>query len=116
MRGPTHIERVSYAVSSMLRVLAIAFLATACGDEQLERMTAIKDEVCACKTPACGQTAIAKMGEVKVKADRKAQRLARAMLDCMAKLNEAGRPTTDPDADLPPTSPGSADPASAGTP
>jgi hypothetical protein len=95
---------LSYAVSSMSRslVIAVALLA-ACADKQLEQLQDIKDEVCACKTPECGEAAMKKVpqGE-KMKSDAKKQRLARDMMDCMAKLLEQGRPTTDPDAEAPP--------------
>jgi hypothetical protein len=101
----------------MPRVLAIAvsLLVSGCGDKQLDHMESIKAELCACKTFACGDAAMKKMQELKVKSSRRAQRIAADMIDCMAKLNDQGRPSTDPDADVP-SSPGSAAPASAETP
>jgi hypothetical protein len=98
-------------------VIAVALVLGGCGDKQLETVSAIKDEVCACKTPECGETAMSKVPQDELKSSRKMQRVANEMLDCMARLYEAKRPTTDPDAETPePTSPGSAAPASAETP
>ena len=94
---------LSYAVSSMSRVLVIAVaLLAACADKQLEQLQAIKAEVCACEDPACGEAAMKKVppGE-KIKSTAKKQRVAKEMMECMAKLLEQGRPTTDPDAAVP---------------
>ena len=99
----------------MVRCLVIAIALLGCGDKQLETLEAVRDEVCACKTPACGEAAMKKVPQDKLESNRKMQRVAHDMLDCMAKLYDEGRPSTDPDADEP-TSPGSAAPASAETP
>ena len=109
---------VSYAVGSMSRVLVIAFVLLGCGDKQLESLEAIRDEVCACKTQACIDAALKKVPQDKLKSGRKMQRVAADMMECRAKLDRADRPSTDLDAEAPaePTSPGSADPASGGTP
>ena len=119
-------RRVSYAVGSMVRfvVLAVAVLVGACGDKQLESLEAIKGEVCACKTPACGEAAMKKIPQGEIKSTHKMQKVASAIHDCMAKLYDAQRPSTDPDSEVPEptetsgsaTSPGSADPASPKTP
>lgn len=100
---------VSYAVGSMWRLLvtAIALLA-GCGDKQLERLEAIRDEVCACKTPACGEAAMKKVPQEDLGSSRKLQQVASDMIDCMAKLYAEGRPSTDPDAEAPDPSPDSA--------
>lgn len=95
-------------------VIAVALLA-ACGDEHVERMQAIKDEVCACKTVACAQAAMQKVGQKKLDSKPEVQRLAREMMACMAELLDEGLPSTDPDAEGA-TSPESAGPASAETP
>jgi hypothetical protein len=92
----------------MLRRLVIVVAVTAgCGDKQLERLAEIKDEVCACKTPACGDLAMKKITQSEIKSTNKTQRVAREMLDCIAKLNSE-RPTTDPDAEAPAPGSGSA--------
>ena len=92
---------VSYAVGSMVRSLVIAVALIGCGDNQLDELETIRDEVCACKTPACGEAALKKVRQDKIKSSHKMQRVANEMLTCMSKLSEAGRPTTDPDADAP---------------
>jgi hypothetical protein len=84
-------------------VIVVALLA-ACGDDQVERLTAIKDEVCACKTAECGEAAMKKVPQENIASNRKTQRVASQMLDCMQKLYDSDRPTTDPDAELPPDS------------
>ena len=85
----------------MVRSLVIALVLVGCGDSQLEELEAVRDEVCACKTPACGEAALKKVRQDKLKSNRKMQRVANEMLDCMSKLTDAGRPTTDPDAEAP---------------
>ncbi len=94
-------RRVSYAVGSMVRSLVIAVALLGCGDNQLEELETIRDEVCACKTPACGEAALKKVRQDKIKSSRKMQHVANAMLDCMSKLSDAERPSTDPDAETP---------------
>ena len=89
-------------------VIAVALLA-ACGDKQLEQLKDIKDEVCACKTIACGEAAMKKVPQGDLKTSRKMQHVARDMMECMAKLDAGDRPVTDPDAEQP--EPGSAAPA-----
>ena len=96
-------------------VILVALFA-ACGDEQVERMEAIKAEVCACKTAECAEAAMQKVQQTKLDAKPKVQRLAREMIDCVAELLEEGRPSADPDADTEPTPPETAAPASPETP
>jgi hypothetical protein len=114
---PWRFSQVSYAVASMSRfvVIAVAWLA-ACGDKQLDEVTSIKNEVCACKDVACGEAAMKKMPKGELETSHKMQRAANDMLDCMARLYEKTRPTTDPDAEAPEATSGSAAPASAETP
>ena len=83
----------------MIRSLVIAVALLGCGDSQLEELESVRDEVCACKTPACGETALKKVRQDKLETNRKMQRVANEMLDCMAKLAAADRPSTDPDAE-----------------
>ena len=95
-------------------VIIVAVLC-GCGDEQLERIEAIKEEVCACKTPECGEAAMKKVPTNTIESTRKTQRVAREMMDCLKKLYDKERPVTDPDAELPeePEDTGSAAPGSA---
>lgn len=89
----------------MVRLVVIAIALAGCGDAQVEKLTAIKKEVCACKTAACGETAMKKIPQAELKSGPKMQHVARDMLDCLAKLYDERT-----------TSPGSADPASEETP
>ena len=88
----------------MSRVLvlaaALAALAGACRDPRLEELQAIRGEVCACKTAACAEAAMKRLPGG-VRSDHVAQQVARSMMDCLAKLYERERPSTDPDAEAP---------------
>lgn len=100
----------------MVRFVVIAVALLGCGDKQLETLEELRDAVCACKTTVCGEAAMKKVPQDEIKTNRKMQRAATEMLDCMSKLYEADRPTADPDAETPePTSPGSEGSASGGT-
>jgi len=99
---------LSFSMAARVTLLAsvlASVLAGACGDEKLAKLEAIRDEVCACKTAACGEAAMQKVPQQDIESNRKSQRLARDMLDCLAKLYAEGAPATDPDA------PAAADPA-----
>ena len=82
-------------------LLVISIALGACGDRQAARLEKIKDAVCACKTSSCAELALKDVPKNDVKATRRSQVIARAMLDCMSKLYEAERPSTDPDATTP---------------
>jgi hypothetical protein len=99
----------------MHRALVLVAL-LGCGNKQLENLEQIRDEVCACKTPACAQTAMKRVPQDKLKSGPKMRAVAAAMMNCVAKINDRDRPSTDTDEEAPATSPGSADPASAETP
>lgn len=101
-----------------MRCVILLLALAACRDEQLARLQAIRDEVCACKTASCGEIALDKVGKDKISSNRQTQRLAREMMGCLARLYEQGRPTTDPDAprDETTSDPETSVPASAGTP
>jgi hypothetical protein len=95
---------------------AILVTLAACHDPELERLAAIKASVCGCKTASCGSQALAQVPQAVRTSNHRTQALARAMLDCQAKLLAAERPTTDPDAEGSDTEPGSpADGAAAAT-
>ncbi len=81
--------------------LALGVAASGCRDRELAGLRNLRDEVCACKTATCGADAMKKLPQDKVKSNHRSQQIARDMLDCLAKLYEAERPTTDPDAELP---------------
>lgn len=78
-------------------VIGVAFVA-ACHDRELQQLAAARDAVCACKTVACAERALGEVPREPVSSTPRAQRLAREMLDCLAEVYEAARPSTDPDA------------------
>jgi hypothetical protein len=71
----------------------------ACTDHRIERLTRIKSEVCACKTVSCAEQAMKGVPQDTGKSTHRTQVIARDMMDCLAKLAAAERPTTDPDAE-----------------
>lgn len=83
----------------LVTILVASVMAfAACKDRDLERMAAIKREVCACKDAACADQA---MNHVtgSLKSNARIQALARDMVECRARLEAADRPNTDPDAE-----------------
>jgi hypothetical protein len=90
---------------TLLLVISIA-LAVGCRDQGIAHLEAIRGEICACKTPACGEAAMKRVPETKVKTNARSQKIAREMMDCLAKLYATDRPATGPDqAPQPPTGP-----------
>jgi hypothetical protein len=78
-----------------------AALAAGCRDPRLEKLREIRDEVCACKTPACADAAMKKVPQDDVKPDHRAQVIAQEMLECLHERYLADKPSTDPDAEVP---------------
>lgn len=83
-------------------VIWVALLA-ACRDHELTRLEGVRDTVCACKTVACADAALTKLPAKDVQTTPKSQGVAREMMNCLAEIYAADRPTTDPDAE--PTAP-----------
>lgn len=83
-----------------LFVISVALLG-ACGDREANKLAKIRDEVCACRTSRCAETALESVPKKDIQSTPKSQRIAREMLNCLADLYDAERPTTDPDADAP---------------
>jgi hypothetical protein len=79
-------------------VLAILVTLVACNDSDVERLTAIKDEVCACKTASCAEKAMARV-PTDIKSTPRARTAAREMIECLSRAQSAERPSTDPDAE-----------------
>ena len=75
----------------------VALATTGCRDKQLVQLESARDEICACKTSECGKAALAKIPQKDARSNPKSQEVARAMLDCLAKLYDSDRPETDPD-------------------
>jgi len=85
----------------MRRLLVISIaLAIGCRDEGLTRLEEVRTMVCKCKTAECADAAIKLVPATQVKSNARSQRIARDMLDCLAKLYAKARPATGPD-DLP---------------
>jgi hypothetical protein len=81
----------------VLSRIAILVTLVACGEHDTERMTAIKSKVCACKTASCAEQEMKVVPEQQIKSTPRIQGLARDMMDCIARLQDAERPSTDPD-------------------
>jgi hypothetical protein len=81
-----------------MRLLVICVALFACGDHEAAQLERSKRQVCACKTSACAVTAMKLLPQHDVVAGHRAQGIARDMLECVAKLYAAERPSTDPDA------------------
>jgi hypothetical protein len=79
--------------------LAILVTVVGCKTHDLQEMTAIKAEVCACKTASCADQAMARVPKGSIASTPRIQALAREMVDCTARLQAAERPDTDPDAE-----------------
>lgn len=79
-------------------VICVALVAGACTDHGTDRLAKVRDEVCHCKTASCADTAMKLIPKDTKQPSRKAQHVAREMLDCLAEIYESDRPTTDPDA------------------
>jgi hypothetical protein len=80
-------------------VICVALALPACRDRSTKQLKEVRDEVCACKTVACAETALAKVPQKNVKSTPKSQQLAREMLNCLAELYAANQPSLDPDAE-----------------
>jgi DNA-binding transcriptional regulator YdaS (Cro superfamily) len=106
---------MSRALVIAAALAALAALAGACRDPQLSELQKIRDEVCACKTPACAKAALERVLASDVRSDHVTQKVARSMMDCFAKVQESDRPSTDLDAEAPAESAGSGSDAAAGS-
>jgi hypothetical protein len=77
-------------------VITLALLA-GCRDEGIAELEGIRDEVCRCKDAKCGEETMKRVASTNVPNSRRSQVIAREMMDCLARLYEAERPTTGPD-------------------
>ncbi|HEY1555972.1 MAG TPA: hypothetical protein VGF94_14140 [Kofleriaceae bacterium] len=80
-------------------VICVALAAGACGDRGASELARVRDAVCACKTPSCADDAMKTVPQRDVPSNARTQKIAREMLECVARLHEQGRPTADPDAE-----------------
>jgi hypothetical protein len=93
--------------------LAILVTLVACKDHDLERLTDVKRDVCACKDTRCADQAMTGVPRATIRSTRRTQAIARDIMECRARLEAAEHPTTDPDAEggddtSAPAAPGSA--------
>lgn len=90
----------------MARLLVISIaLAIGCRDEGLARLADVRETVCACKDAACAEAAMKVVPATQVKSNARSQKVAREMLDCLAKLYAKERPETGPDEEPEPAQP-----------
>jgi hypothetical protein len=82
-------------------LLVISVALAACGDRDAARLEKVKDAVCACKTSSCAELAMKDIPKPDIKATHRSQTIAREMMECLSKLYDAERPSTDPDAQAP---------------
>lgn len=84
-----------------MRVLTVivTLIAAACTDDNTAAMKAVRDEVCACKSVACAEDAMAKAPQNTTQPTPRARAMANEAMSCIAKLYLAERPSTDPDHD-----------------
>jgi len=59
----------------------------------------VKRVVCACKEASCADRALAQLEKSAIPRSPKTREVAKEIFDCRARLEEAERPTTDPDAE-----------------
>jgi hypothetical protein len=73
---------------------------TGCEDKQLAQLEAVRADVCACKSPLCAELAMRKLPKDDIRSDHRTQQLARDMMDCVSKIEEAAtaKANEDPDA------------------
>lgn len=85
-------------------------LAGGCADPKLDRMTEVRNKVCACKDAACVEAALARMPAKSPRDEHRAQQVAREILTCVAQVGatpapEAGQADEVDGAGAPPATP-----------
>lgn len=85
----------------MPRRIALALaLAAGCRDPGVIELEGIREEVCRCADAKCAETAMKRVPGTEVPNNHRSQKIAREMMECLAKLYEAERPTTGPDTEV----------------
>src|SRR5213078_2059666 len=79
--------------------LAILVTLAACAEGDADRLHAIREEMCACKTASCAEQAMSRVPKHTIPSTPRIQAIAHEMVECMARLQAAERPSTDPDAE-----------------
>ncbi len=72
-------------------------LAAGCRDPGITELEKTRDMICACKTAACAELAMKRVPTREAPNNHRSQKIAREMMECLAKLYEAERPATGPD-------------------
>jgi hypothetical protein len=70
-----------------------------CKDHDVERLTGIKRDVCACKDVHCADQAMSEVPKTSIQSTARTRAIARDIMDCRARFEAADRPSTDPDAE-----------------
>jgi hypothetical protein len=78
---------------------AILVALVACTNHDVERLTDVKRDVCACKDTRCADQAMSRVAKASIKSTPRTQAIARDIMECRARLEAAERPSTDPDAE-----------------
>jgi hypothetical protein len=108
-------QLTGYAAAVRIRLAILVTLAACvagslggCKDHDVERLTAVKRDVCACKDARCADQAMSEVPKTAIRSTPRIQAIARDIMECRARLEAADRPSTDPDAE------GRGEPAPAG--
>jgi hypothetical protein len=84
----------------MFRPALVIWLSlAACGDSQEAKLANIRDQVCKCDTAGCAEVAMKQVPKEAVESNHRTQKLAREMIDCLAKLYAKPKVDTDGDGD-----------------
>jgi hypothetical protein len=79
-------------------IFALVVASGACADHEAVELSRVRARVCACRDVKCAEAALADVPRADKEPSFREQSIARDMLECYAKLTEAQRPSTDPDA------------------
>jgi hypothetical protein len=107
-------QLTGYAATVRIRLAILVTLAAwagslgGCKDHDVDRLAAVKRDVCACKDARCADQAMTEVPKTAIRSTPRTQAIARDILECRARLEAADRPSTDPDAE------GRGEPAPAG--
>lgn len=77
--------------------VALLFALAACTDREAAQLEDVKAKVCACKTSACAEAAMGNVPKEHVTSNHRTQAVAQQMLDCLSKLYDKEKPSTNPD-------------------
>jgi hypothetical protein len=74
-----------------MRWLCVILVATGCRDQAVAKLEAVRDEVCACTTQACGEAAI-KALPASGESTPRTRKIARDVVDCLQRLRDQPAP------------------------